>query len=261
MDYKKIFGCFLIVIGVVLILESFVGITGFVVGGVGGVDFVSVLGFVFVVGGVGLMVATTLEQKTLGKIYSPRDENFPVILDTNYLIEATRDNNNKDGKDAYNGLLAKISEYKEESTLIVPKGVLSEFRAKGSPREKERVRDLKEVLDKDTLTLEVLREKWKMDSGLRKKYNEIAMGILEKTPKAIAYNFLTHIGKKGNLNFHAEDFLLFPSYKEFSYNKEFENVLEKAKREYNKSVGPKGKWEVMHGYKVSNEDVEILAPL
>jgi|GEM_PF-4379261 hypothetical protein len=57
MKYRKFLGGLLIVGGVGLTLESFVGITGFVVGPSGGIDFGFVLGFVFVAGGVGLMMS------------------------------------------------------------------------------------------------------------------------------------------------------------------------------------------------------------
>lgn len=175
----------------------------------------------------------------------------PLIIDTSYLIKASED------RKIYKDLMNFIYDRNEHfQPVIVPKSVRKEFRYTNDVSAQKR-ENLIEEINKNALTMDERGSHENWGSEKRKaRYQKIARDLLEKTPKYIAYLYLTDKDK----NISPKDFLSRHDVStKLSYNiskEEYEKSLNEIKRIFEKSDKKK---KFLHNCNIGDADVDVLA--
>jgi hypothetical protein len=256
----KILSLFFFVSGMFLVINSKLNITGAVIGNS---NFLSTLtstfGLIFILVSI-LFFAYSgkLEEKLIEVEEEELGYENPVIIDTNYILESC-----KDGVECKKLLKFIKERYNLGQPVIVPRGVFEEFRfvPHGNGAE-NRMQPIMEALAKYTITMENIRgEEWgSLDKKV--KSNALAKEILCKTPKYLAYEYLSEIDKGEKIT--VEKFLrknIDKLNNAFS-EKTYEDILQNARREYeriNDKTGVKGRKNFLRTYNLSPTDMEILS--
>jgi hypothetical protein len=256
----KILGILSFILGIFLLANYKLNITGAIIGTsstfssfnlISGIVLILVSVIVFAFTGRLEDSLTAVEEIELKR-------GTPVIIDTNYLIEACRN------PVEYKNLIGFISErYDLGKPVIVPKSVFNEFKfVSGDEGEKNRIKTLKEILSRCATTLEDVRgEVWE-NSDIKRKSMRKAEELLQQTPKYFAYRYLSEINKGEHLTV---DKFIGKSRGNMSNSlgeNEYEKNIQNARREYDKisdRAGANGKRNLMSSYNVSPADIDVLS--
>jgi predicted nucleic acid-binding protein len=189
-----------------------------------------------------------------GELNTEYRNSHPIILDTNYLINACRDNK------AYEKLVDFLnSKDRYDKTVIIPKGVEQELRRDCCNKlDLERIDNLRKFLTQYGTTIEDRRGDYWQDYKKNKNVLNVANDILKKTPKFLAYTYLDQVNKGGDADI--DKFLRRTRNVSGAFTeKEYKDELEKANSLYRKAKNPGEIKRIMNGYNISPTDLEILS--
>ena len=257
----RILGVIFFVFGIIFLLNSNLNFTGAFIGSSNAFSssFSLILGIIFIIVSFIVFAFTgRLEDNLVETEELEIGQASPVIIDTNFLIEACRN------PAEYKTVMRFIKERHDYGKpVIVPKSVFSEFKfISGDEGEKSRIKNLKEALAAYTTTLEDKEGDVLINSDARKKSNHIAEYILRQTPKYLAYKYLSEIDKGEKITV---DKFLGKSRGKFSTvlsEDKYEENLHSARREYDKindRAGIKIKNNLLSSYDVSPADIDVLS--
>ncbi|MGY4883961.1 MAG: hypothetical protein ACP5NZ_00075 [Nanobdellota archaeon] len=242
------FGFF--ILGIFFLINPNLNITGAVIGTSALTStFSLILGLVFMIFGIAVLSESKNLEKLVEVEKTAVEEGEPIIIDTNYFIEASRDDKK------YKELKEFIQyNFDHGQPVIVPKKVLNEIKNIGNtPGEKDRIKSLREILPKQTVSVEDLDKKW---SYFKNKYDHLAKDILQQTPKYISFMYLSGV-KKGE-SMDIEKFLNrnFGKLNDAFSRDQYKTSLQDAERSY---LASKNKDNTLKGYNISQADIDVLS--
>ncbi len=243
------FGFF--IIGIFFLINPNLNITGAVIGTSALTStFSLILGLVFIIVGIAVLTEVhTLEKRLVDAEKIAKEEGEPTIIDTNYFLEASKDD--KKYKELKNFIQYNFD---HGQPIIVPKKVLNEIKNMGNtPGERDKIKSLKEILPKQTVSVEDLDKKW---DYFKSKYNHLAKEILQQTPKYISFMYLSGV-KKGE-SMDIEKFLNrnFGKLNDAFSRDQYKTSLQDAERAY---LSSKNKDTTLRGYNISQADIDVLS--
>ncbi|MBS3084036.1 hypothetical protein J4423_04490 [Candidatus Pacearchaeota archaeon] len=258
-----------LILGTFFLLNSKTNITGAVIDSSGiSSTFSLVLGIILIIISAIIFSSTETLERKLENEPKPTKEDYPIIIDTNYLIDACRD------RDSYDHLVELIKARRDKgNSIYIPSEVLKELDPTKARNERQKTlqSQLKRIIKEQTLRLEVDRPKYN-ESGKESKYDpskvfsytknrkiryeNMARSLLEKTPKNITSLYLNELDK--GVKISVRSFIEKNKSKlDGSYSlSDYEAALNKGRREYEREID---KRKLIHRYEVSKGDVEILA--
>lgn len=250
--HLKLLSYILFILGILFLVNPNLNITGAVIGTELGISSILsfILGLIFVTTGIVILSeAQTLEKRLVEAEKAAIEEGEPIILDTNYLIEASR--NEKD----YNKLTNFIRyNFDHGQPVIIPKKVLNEIKNLGVNKgEKDRIKLLKEILPKQTVSVGELDKKW---DYFKQKYGHLAKDILNQTPKYVSFMYLSDVNKGESMNI--ERFLNrnFGKLSDAFSREQYKSALQNAERAY---LASKNKGKFLREYDIGQADTDILS--
>jgi hypothetical protein len=247
--HLKLLGIGFFILGIFLLLNAKIGITGAVIGTSTISSAISlILGLVFVIVGMGVFAGGEeggLEERVTS----------PLLLDTCYLKEIVKD------KNEYKKLKDILSGKKQYPYVIyVEENILKEFKPEKGIDEgvKKRGHFLKQLLEKNALRLE--REFPEYEKR-KEKYEGISKKLLEQTPKYLTYQYLSEIDNTKN-EILPEEFI-----KKHNINtggpytkKEILDYLDKGLNAYKTEKRLQGNTKkLLYNYDLSKGDINLLA--
>jgi gas vesicle protein len=251
----RLVGLFYFAIGAFLVFNFGFRITGAVIGTPNKSSFFGLILGLIIVSLSALIFASRKGLESLsGELKTEYKNSHPIILDTNYLINACRDNK------TYEKLVDFLnSGDRYDKTVIVPKGVEQELRRDCTNKlDLERLDNLKQFLAKYGTTIEDRRGNYWQEYKKNKNVPNIANDILKKTPKYLAYTYLSQVDKGGDADI--DKFLRRTRNVSGAFTEEeYKSELEKANSLYRRAKNKGEIRKLMNGYNISPTDLEILS--
>jgi predicted nucleic acid-binding protein len=178
--------------------------------------------------------------------YKIHQEDTPIILDTNFLIDTTKD------PKMYQKLKRDLERTHDKGyPIIVPDTVFTEFRAHApgtSLQETERRQNLRELIKKYAVTME------KYDSDWVDKKEQLlgeSLEIINEVPKSLAFEWINH------KETHPLDTL--GSYFKNQLTPEVEKACGDIEGQLRRAKSPGERRKIMHRFAPSSTDAEVLA--